>query len=959
MSKQVTYGDELEKLKSYLKSELNEDAKRPLLYPLFQKLFKDKFRIESAANGADVYIEGALLVEAKTNATQWLEGFYQALHYQKKFGLAYNTIMVIAQEFVGIWRVNKIPETAVIFAHTADAQKAPNIIGKENAKKTQKALKTEIKDKAMYWLEAADLKGDIFAGAKNLTTETFEVLKILKNLDSDRLQINTHNFIHCIERMKPFFEQPIEAVHCFYSIVAFWDITATLAINDGQNEIRVIGFKGQRFSENIAIPAKSVTAFRKFIEGQYVFTNEGSGLTVDYYFSRFDEVLAMIDPEYVKQHGIFFTNDNLSKFALWFVKQQFGESINDNYIVFDPAGGSGNLISAWRGKLKHKIISELQPDLLKTIEKRMKADPFHLETGFTIIPKTSDNKGLNFLDRSAQEYWADLEKELKLKQVALDKPLAFLLNPPYKNTDENQSNRESKEAHYALHPSITALTGEDAAKERYLAFLGQILNIAKHQNTLQPENQCLVLIFTPTSWLIPRPTYKGFREIWDKHFEYQKGMIVTSNEWFKLEGKWPLAFTVWKYSPALNREKKGFLPPLPPLKGFLPPLPGSKLFPPLGGQGGIRLLDFTHLSPPDLNINWNDSEIGIETVLLPILNAAKTVILNNERGDIRETLPLIDRKGKMVQQTRVNLYRNVLKEEKGKAIISGFPLKDDRHTRIKDPYGFAMGTFVGFMDDNTPLRLKQEPSFRFSHKPDRVWFRLDTVFININQTKTFSGAADNRSYCAFDLATAKATFTWFCTTKVLNGKYPVWANQYDIWSPAISAEQEKEWYSLCFAFVLAENRCVVTKFEADNPVKGAPEIFVDNPLCPVHTDNFWGNVIEKDFLYLYFPSLKDLESTNVALQLIEAVKNLYRHWNKTYCKGDYLYYVGLEKEPYFRYFDYADFLTPHSGLIQIRKYSEQEGLADMLAHFSLVSAYTKQVKARLYEMLVGEMQYFG
>jgi len=89
------------------------------------------------------------------------------------------------------------------------------------------------------------------------------------------------------------------------------------------------------------------------------------------------------------------------------------------------------------------------------------------------------------------------------------------------------------------------------------------------------------------------------------------------------------------------------------------------------------------------------------------------------------------------------------------------------------------------------------------------------------------------------------------------------------------------------------------------------------------------------------------------------VERLYRTWNLKYCQGSYLYYVGLENEPYFKYFAYADFLTPHSGLIQIRKYAEQEGLADMLAHFAEVSELTKAVRARLYEMLVEEMQYFG
>src|SRR3990172_8242458 len=79
----------------------------------------------------------------------------------------------------------------------------------------------------LYWFEKNDLKGDIFKEARNLTTEAFEIKKILNNLDSDRLQINKHNFINTIERLKPFFDNPIDAIHCFYTIVAYWDVTST------------------------------------------------------------------------------------------------------------------------------------------------------------------------------------------------------------------------------------------------------------------------------------------------------------------------------------------------------------------------------------------------------------------------------------------------------------------------------------------------------------------------------------------------------------------------------------------------------------------------------------------------------------------------------------------------------------------------------------------------------------
>src|SRR5665213_803386 len=138
---QQKISDELESFKKYLRSSDNEDARRALLYPLFRKLFGDKMKIESAACGADVYIDGLLIIEAKTIFTQWLEGFYQALHYQKKYGLGYHTVMVVAHEFIGIWKLNKLPEFVTLLSKTSDPHTAPNEIGKLNAKNTPAQIK--------------------------------------------------------------------------------------------------------------------------------------------------------------------------------------------------------------------------------------------------------------------------------------------------------------------------------------------------------------------------------------------------------------------------------------------------------------------------------------------------------------------------------------------------------------------------------------------------------------------------------------------------------------------------------------------------------------------------------------------------------------------------------------------------------------------------------------------------
>ena len=237
-----------------------------------------------------------------------------------------------------------------------------------------------------------------------------------------------------------------------------------------------------------------------------------------------------------------------------------------------------------------------------------------------------------------------------------------------------------------------------------------------------------------------------------------------------------------------------------------------------------------------------------------------------------------------------------------------------------------------------------------SIKPDRIWYRLDNVFININQTKIHSGAPDKYGYCAYDLESAKTTLTWFAITKAVNGRYPTWANQYDIWAPNIKKEKAKYFYSLCYAFGLAESRCVVTKFEKDNPVEGAPEVFIDNPLCPINPESFWSTTLDKEII--------KRPKNNLALQLVNLVKQLYKLWNKKYCKSEYLYNKGLHDEPYFKYFDYADFLTPYSGLIQIKKYTELENLKDINDLIKQITAKSKQVRDEIFKLLVHDFKYF-
>jgi hypothetical protein len=140
----------------------------------------------------------------------------------------------------------------------------------------------------------------------------------------------------------------------------------------------------------------------------------------------------------------------------------------------------------------------------------------------------------------------------------------------------------------------------------------------------------------------------------------------------------------------------------------------------------------------------------------------------------------------------------------------------------------------------------------------------------------------------------------------------------------------------------------VTKFEKDNPIKGASEVFVDNPLCPTNPESFWSTILNSEIV----------SEPQLASELVGLVKELYKKWNQKYCKGQSLYSIGLQDEPYFKYFDYKDFITPYSGLIQIRKYSELHNADDLLNLFDKIAAKTKEVREEIYRLLTKEFAYF-
>lgn len=101
-----------------------------------------------------------------------------------------------------------------------------------------------------------------------------------------------------------------------------------------------------------------------------------------------------------------------------------------------------------------------------------------------------------------------------------------------------------------------------------------------------------------------------------------------------------------------------------------------------------------------------------------------------------------------------------------------------------------------------------------------------------------------------------------------------------------------------------------------------------------------------------------IELTTPVLALEKIVCALYERWNREYCQGQWLYQVGLDEVPYFKYFDYDYLLTSHSGLIQLRKCADIHQDAALLVQLEEVASTTRSVRDKLYKLLVMESACF-
>lgn len=214
------------------------------------------------------------------------------------------------------------------------------------------------------------------------------------------------------------------------------------------------------------------------------------------------------------------------------IEQQLGVDWKNRYIVWDNSAGKGNL-SYLKGKSTFKKLysSDVDKYRLKYVEKGVKFE-------------------FDFLND-------DIEKTHKipttlLKALKEDKPIVFLMNPPY------LSSSDSIEVNGKMVATPTTMVGKQMQKmgltvssyQLYTQFLYRVLEIKKMYNL----SELHIILFSPLTYL-HSPKFRKFEEIFLSEFNFKTGYLIPANIFNRVYGKWDISFTIWSSGECKSKDE--------------------------------------------------------------------------------------------------------------------------------------------------------------------------------------------------------------------------------------------------------------------------------------------------------------------------------------------------------------------------------------------------------------------
>ncbi|WQT40467.1 hypothetical protein KVF00_06640 [Helicobacter pylori] len=260
----------------------------------------------------------------------------------------------------------------------------------------------------------------------------------------------------------------------------------------------------------------------------------------DYIIQRRD-LLASDDVR--ERRGAFFTPKIWVEKSQEYLAKALGQDYQDEYIIWDCAGGTGNLLSGLINKA-NLYLSTLDKSDVSIVKERIKNGAKLLENHVFQFDFLNDDFYSEKVPKSLQEILKDKEKLKKL---------IIYINPPY------------AEATSAKTPSGTGKNKDLVARgnlicEKYKDELNKANNELFAQffmHIYMELNGCIMASFSTLKYL-NSSNFKKFREVFKA--EFKGGFMVPADTFDNVKGQFPIGFLVWdtvtplKPTNALNLE---------------------------------------------------------------------------------------------------------------------------------------------------------------------------------------------------------------------------------------------------------------------------------------------------------------------------------------------------------------------------------------------------------------------
>lgn len=319
-----------------------------------------------------------------------------------------------------------------------------------------------------------------------------KVIKNAKNIDANKL---VYIFIDLMVRPDNTYKHPNKK--------------NTLVLSDGNT---------------IAINSDNFDSFFNYFERKYKPSEK----------EKFTEISdRLIEDTNRRFKGEFYTPTVWVNEAHKMISESLGDNWREEYCVWDCSWGTGNLTRDY--KFKELYCSTLNKTDIY-IGERYNKNATKFQYDFL-------NDDIDLLNEKRL-----FEGDYKLPQSLLqnlkdDKPILFLINPPYgtaNNAGTEKGDHKEGIALTAVNKLMKANGIGASSQQLYAQFLYRILLLKKIYNLTNIK----ICLFSPTIFLTG-PSFEKFRYAYLRNFEFVDGMIFKASNFADVKSNWAIDFSIW------------------------------------------------------------------------------------------------------------------------------------------------------------------------------------------------------------------------------------------------------------------------------------------------------------------------------------------------------------------------------------------------------------------------------